>query len=263
MSWLNSLTQKIALMKRPAAHHADWYERLRATPAFAGLSEPALHEVCAAMQPQSVRAGEAVVREGEEGDFYFALVEGQARVTRRSAPARDGRDEEVASPLWLSGAAGQAPRPRAPKALAANELAILNPGDVFGEEALVSNRQRNATVTMLTDGLLLRLAKEDFLRLLKEPSLRWLSAAEAAVEVSRGGVWLDVRPADDPRPLGSLPDSETLPIEELRQRIESLDRTRLYVCYCNDARLSATAAFLLTRMGYRAAVLTGGMRRLR
>jgi rhodanese-related sulfurtransferase len=42
-----------------------------------------------------------------------------------------------------------------------------------------------------------------------------------------------------------------------------LDRARLHVCYCNDARLSATAAFLLSRTGYRVAVLTGGMRALR
>ena len=45
-------------------------------------------------------------------------------------------------------------------------LAELGMGDTFGEEALISGAHRNATVTMITDGVLMRLGKDDFNTLL-------------------------------------------------------------------------------------------------
>jgi CRP-like cAMP-binding protein len=46
------------------------------------------------------------------------------------------------------------------------QLAELKEGDAFGEEALVADTVRNATVVMKTDGMLLRLSKQDFNELL-------------------------------------------------------------------------------------------------
>jgi CRP-like cAMP-binding protein len=46
-------------------------------------------------------------------------------------------------------------------------LAELGLGNTFGEEALISEDKRNATVRMLTDGALMRLKKADFLELMK------------------------------------------------------------------------------------------------
>ncbi len=48
-------------------------------------------------------------------------------------------------------------------------------GDAFGEEALLSDAKRNANVTMETNGALMRLSKDDFNELLKEPMLSWLT----------------------------------------------------------------------------------------
>jgi len=39
-----------------------------------------------------------------------------------------------------------------------------------------------------------------------------------------------------------------------------LDKAKLHICFCENGRLSATAAFLLSQMGYRVAVLRGGLR---
>ena len=58
-------------------------------------------------------------------------------------------------------------------------LAELKAGDAFGEEALIVEGVRNATVTMKSDGVLLRLNKEDFIELLREPLLRRLSWQQA------------------------------------------------------------------------------------
>ncbi len=49
------------------------------------------------------------------------------------------------------------------------KLAELGVGDTFGEEALISEAKRNATVSMLTDGVLMRLNKQDFRDLMNEP----------------------------------------------------------------------------------------------
>jgi CRP-like cAMP-binding protein len=67
-------------------------------------------------------------------------------------------------------------------------------GDTFGEEALISEAKRNATVTMLTEGVLMRLKKEDFRELMNEPLLQWVTPEQAEQLVAKkSGVWLDVR----------------------------------------------------------------------
>ncbi len=63
----------------------------------------------------------------------------------------------------------------------------------FGEEALISEAKRNATVTLETDGSLMRLGKEDFRTLLNEPMLDWVDAEQAEKIIAEGGQWLDVR----------------------------------------------------------------------
>ncbi len=54
------------------------------------------------------------------------------------------------------------------------KLAELSVGDTFGEEALIAEAKRNATVTMMTDGVLMRLNKQDFRELMNEPLLQWV-----------------------------------------------------------------------------------------
>ncbi len=54
------------------------------------------------------------------------------------------------------------------------KLAELGVGDTFGEEALIAEAKRNATVTMITDGVLMRLNKKDFRELMNEPLLQWV-----------------------------------------------------------------------------------------
>ena len=103
-----------------------------------------------------------MIREGDQGDYYYVVESGRFSVER------------------LVGGA---------KVL----LAELKSGDAFGEEALVSEAKRNATVTSLGEGELLRLDRTHFDELLREPLLRRVAFAEAAEKVRRGALWLDVR----------------------------------------------------------------------
>jgi len=90
------------------------------------------------------------------------------------------------------------------------ELAQLGPGDSFGEEALLSGRPRNCGVVMLSAGLLLRLSRQDFNDLIREPVARFQPYAKAVRRVADGAKWLDVRSPDE-HAAGHLPDALNLP----------------------------------------------------
>jgi rhodanese-related sulfurtransferase len=173
------------------------------------------------------KAGEVIVREGDEGDYYYIIESGHCEVTRKVG----GVDMA---------------------------LADLRAGDAFGEEALVAESRRNATVRMKTGGVLLRLKKQDFIELLREPLLKRLSREAAEKHVAAGAVWLDVRyPSEYQR--DRLPGAVNVPLNEIRNAIGLLDREREYIAYCQSGRRSSAAAFLLSQRGYRAGWLEGGL----
>jgi len=175
----------------------------------------------------AVWEGDVIIREGDDGDYYYLIDSGRAQVTRRM------NGEDVS-------------------------LATLKAGDVFGEEALISGSKRNATVTMKSNGVLLRLGRQDFLALLQEPLLRKLSYEEASRVVAEGAVWLDVRHPPEYR-YDKLPGAINVPLNDVRNAIGVLDRSKKYITYCQSGRRSAAAAFILAQAGYDVQVLDGGL----
>ena len=201
----------------------SWIRKMRHIMAFKAMPPANIKRLLERMESVEVKAGERIIEQGEPGDYYYVLTEGEAKVTRTV------------------------------------ELATLQPGIGFGEEALISGGQRNATVTMLTDGVVMRLAKADFDALLREPMLQRLSPDEARVAVAGGARWLDVRHAREYHH-AHLPKAVNIPLHELRMRLDELDRDIAWICYCGTGRRSSAAAFLLAQKGYRASVLNGGVR---
>ncbi|MBL8448777.1 MAG: cyclic nucleotide-binding domain-containing protein [Dechloromonas sp.] len=187
-----------------------------------------LYELMLRFERLKVKRGEVLVREGEVGDYYFVIESGRAQVTR----AIGGSQVHVAE---------------------------LKAGQAFGEEALVSGATRNATVTMKRDGVVLRLGKEDFDELLKEPLLHALSRSEAEARVAAGAArWLDVRyPAEFAQ--DGLPGARNIPLNELRAAFVLLQPDTEYIVYCQSGRRSSAAAFLLSQHGFRAGWLGGGL----
>jgi rhodanese-related sulfurtransferase len=139
-------------------------------------------------------------------------------------------------------------------------LAELGPGQGFGEEALLSGGKRNATVTMLEDGVLMRLAANDFDVLLRMPLVKGLEVDEAIGLLHGGGVLVDVRMEEEFRK-GTLKGAINLPLPQLRAKAEELDRQRPYLIFCDDGRRAATAAFLLAQRGFETHVLASGVLR--
>jgi rhodanese-related sulfurtransferase len=195
--------------------------------AFSQLPPEHIDELLRRFERIEVKKGDVVVREGAVGDFYFVIETGRCKVER-----------------MIGGVTMQ--------------LAELKSGDAFGEEALVSDVKRNATVTMKSDGALLRLSRADFVELLRAPLLSRVSVEEARAKVANGAQWIDVRYPSEYQ-YDKLPGAINIPLSEIRNAFGALDKGKEYVLYCQSERRSAAAAFLLAQRGYRAFVLAGGL----
>src|SRR5687768_2622306 len=196
--------------------------------AFAQLPVAHIDELLKRFERVKAAPGEIVIREGDEGEHYYVVHSGRFQVERLVGGAKV-------------------------------VLAELKSGDAFGEEALVSEAKRNATVIALGDGELLRLDRKDFNVLLREPLLRRMSFDEAAEKVRRGALWLDVRYPSEYQ-YDKLPGAINVPLAEVRNMFEVLDRSKEYVAYCQSGRRSAAAAFLFAQRGFKVWLLEGGLR---
>ncbi len=194
---------------------------------FAQLPPSRIEELLLRFERSSVRKDELIVREGDEGDYYYVIESGRCRVERTVGGVK------VA-------------------------LAELTSGDAFGEEALASDARRNATVVMASEGELLRLGKRDFDALLREPLLQRVSLAEGMDRVEKGAQWLDVRYPSEYR-YDRLPGAVNVPLNEVRNSFGSLDPAREVVVYCQSGRRSSAAAFLLAQRGFKVSLLNGGL----
>ena len=138
-------------------------------------------------------------------------------------------------------------------------LAELSEGASFGEEALIAEATRNATVTAVTEGKLMRLSKADFQELLKEPVMDTLGREDAEAMVRDGkATWLDVRTETEAEQK-AMPGAVNVPLYLLRVKVRQLPRDRTYVIYCDTGKRSQAAAFLLNERGYDVRVLAGGL----
>ena len=211
------------LQNNPPAEKGAWMRRMRHIMAFKNLPPANIKELLERMESVKVKKGDTIVQQGEPGDTFYVLTDGQAQVTRTI------------------------------------ELAVLQAGASFGEESLVSGAERNASITMKTDGVLMRLSKQDFDQLLKEPMLNRISPDDARIRSYKGDQWLDVRHASEYHH-SHLRKATNIPLHEIRMRMGELNKTQNYICYCNTGRRSSAAAFILAQAGYKVSVLNGGVR---
>jgi len=206
----------------------DWMTRILQSKSFLRIPPANIQHMFMRLQELPVKAGQTVINQGDDGDFYYIICHGSCKVTRESANG------------------------------ASVTLAQLSDGDAFGEEALISANKRNASITMETDGLLMRLSKSDFEELLKAPMLNEVDLEQAKGMVGKGTVLLDVRMESEHKG-GSIKGSINIPLFMLRLKAASLDKDKSYICYCGTGRRSSAAAFLLSEFGLDCYVLKGGL----
>jgi len=183
------------------------------------------------MKERAVEAGETIVTQGDPGDAYYVILSGEAEVWQT-----DPFTDETFS------------------------AGVRRDGDAFGEEALLQDGYRNATVRMTTPGRLLVLTKADFDELLKPAMMHEVDAATAQNLIEQGTAKvLDCRydmEFDESR----IPGAQLVPLDKLREGIYAIDPNVSYIVYCRSGRRSKAAAFLLHERGIRAVSLTGGIK---
>ena len=217
---------------RDQADQTDtWITALVRLKAFHRIPPDNIQGIFMRLQQIDVKAGEVVVRQGEQGDYFYVVTVGRCVVTRETSMSKESI-----------------------------KLAELKVGDSFGEEALISGAKRNATVVMETDGTLMRLGKEDFHTLIKKPMLDWVDKDEAERIVAAGGRWLDVRGRSEFKAYHEN-EAINLPFYFVRLKLDTLDPLVKYVVCCDTGRRSAAAAFTLNEKDFQAYILKGGLKR--
>lgn len=207
----------------------DWMTILLQAKAFHKIPPANIQAIFMRMQQINYKSGDVVVKQGTEGDYFYVLTRGKCLVTRETPLNKEGI-----------------------------KLAELTVGDTFGEEALISDAKRNATVTMTADGSVMRLGKDDFNKLLNEPMLDWVSYEQAQEVIAGGGQWLDVRlPSEYEN--NHLEGAVNIPLYFIRLKIGTLDTDKNYVLCCDTGRRSSAGAYILSERGYKAYVLRGGI----
>jgi len=125
---VEALRTGLGAARRDTFGDADKFAALRAMRFFAKFNEPELWEVVRIGLWERLTAGTEVVREGEPGDFFCVLIEGEARVTKNR-----------------------------------KLLTVLGPGECFGEMAYLAaeRRERGATVAASKDAHIVRVRTID------------------------------------------------------------------------------------------------------
>lgn len=205
-----------------------WMMKLLRTPIFLKLPAANIQALFERFEEVPMDAGQIVIKQGDKGDYFYVIKAGRCRVVQKA-------DAAAASAV----------------------VADLDVGDGFGEDALLSDAPRNATVAALASGSLMRLAKSDFDPLLKEPLLQRVTQAEAAPLIAAGAQLIDVRLEREYKK-AKLSGSINIPLIQLRAAAARLDKDRVFVTYCDTGNRSAAGAYLLVERGFDAYVMSDG-----
>lgn len=207
----------------------NWMAAFLNVRAFQKIPPANIQTIFLRLQEVDYKAGDIVVRQGSRGEYFYIISHGRCKVTRETPLKKQGID-----------------------------LASLAVGDTFGEEALLTEEKCNATISMQTDGTLMRLGKNDFQSLLTKPMLEWVNQDEADKVIADGGQWLDVRLPGEFKVFHN-DGAMNLPLYLLRHKLNMLDSGKRYVVCCDNGQRSSAAAFILKQKGFQVVVLTGGL----
>lgn len=195
----------------------DWMSNLLRSPLLQQVPPANIQQLFTHFETLEFDAGATVIREGDVGDYFYVIESGCAKVSSKGS----------------------------------NTAVDLVAGQYFGEEALVGETLRNATVTMLTPGSIMRLNKAAFTTLLQEPVLRYISFDEISPD---GSQVLDVRLPIEFRQ-NSVPGSVNLPLGRLRKQLQTFSQGQRLVVTDDGGNRSQVAAHLLCQAGFDSYIL--------
>ena len=229
LTWDQTGQYEVSELQGAAESGDDWMTTLLHTKAFHKIPPANIQAIFMRLQQVNHKAGDVIIKQGDEGDYFYIITRGRCIVTRETPLNKDGI-----------------------------RLAELKVGDTFGEEALISEAKRNATVYMDRDGSLMRLGKDDFRTLLNEPMLDWVDRKRADEIVAQGGKWLDVRLPSEFEAYHNE-GAINIPLYFIRLKLKTLDTGVTYIVCCDTGRRSSAGAFILNERGFQTVVLKGGL----
>lgn len=182
----------------------SWEDRFLNTCVMQRLAPAAWQQILKSMREITLPSGADVIREGDPQDGFYVIKTGRAQVHR----------------------SGQT-------------LGLLQTGVFFGEDALIADKQRNATVTMLQEGSVMRLPRSLFLDLVLRQTLNRTAQMNDRIWVSVTG------------------RAEALHVKcsELREQLIGLDAQAPYLVVDGDWSARALVAFVMTQRGFDVHVL--------
>jgi len=204
--------------ERDLDEDADWMMTILRSNLFFKVPPINVEDIFSRLTTRIVDRGDVVIRQGEVGDQCYFLKEGEAEVSR----FENGQTTVVAR---------------------------IGEGRCFGEDALVNDAPRNASITMRTDGVLMCLDKQDFFRLSKEPVVTSIALQDLDEKVNQGYVCVDLRTVEEYSER-HLPAAVNIPLNLLAIKSRLLNRSTQYIFYCDTGRRSKAAAHLLAQQGY-------------
>ncbi len=197
----------------------DWMSSLLQSPLFSRIPLTQVQELFLRFEDVAYKKDEMVIKEGEKGDFFYVIASGRANVVNRMGCV----DIE------------------------------LKPGDYFGEEALLGETLRNASVYMLGSGILKRLNISDFTALLKSPVLRYVES-RILEKLEKPYKLIDVKMPMEYR-VNHVPGSINVPLSRLRATLSELGSNSVYVVPDDAGSRADIAAHLLCQAGFEALIL--------
>ena len=206
----------------------DWMSALLSSPLFESVPPVNIQQLFSKFEQVKYNSGDIVITQGDVGDYFYVIQSGDVKVERTTA------DKTLL-------------------------LAKFSRGDHFGQDALVSDVPRNATVTMLTNGTLMRLSEANFESLLVQPVIETVTLDEAQEMVRNDDpktYILDVRShAEYEQDL--LKGSQNVPLLLLinRKNLSKLKTGAIYVTKCDGGKRAELAAYILNENGFMAYVL--------
>lgn len=205
------------------------FDKLKSYQPFELLPAQKMCQLLDRLQVRRYAPGEKIVVQGEKGDTYYIIKSGKVAVLKQKDDAE------------------------------AKKVAELGEGEAFGEEALIREDPRNATCQALEETTVLSLSKKDFNDIMRSSFLEFSFPEDFPPENYLAEyVFIDARipPEYEEQHISG---AVNIPVEVLRQRSATFDRSRHYITYClNDSR-GMVAAFLMKNRGFDARCLRGGI----
>ena len=203
----------------------DWMSRLLGSRLFEFIPPANIQALFQNFSPVNYDKGDEVIHQGDAGDYFYVIKEGQASIDRTDA---DGTAH----------------------------LARMGPGSFFGEDALISDKKRNATITMLTRGVLMRLGKQEFNHLLVKPASEYVTLDEIRKVIAGGEQKISLIDVRHPSEIEVeiLEGTTNIPLQVLRDQAAKLSQDTVYVV-ATPGRRAELGALLLTQAGFDSYIL--------